>query len=179
MYKNVGTTHIAAVRGSRRSNGAPYTERFQPVDAVRQNSVRAVDWNNDGKPDLIAPDTDGWVWYFRNTANRLFPVLPRARSFWRVDNRCASTARIACITRKTPTSLTSVVPQAMPGLISATGTTDGKKDLLVADGRGWLFLYLNEGTSTKPVLGPGTRVMANGKPIDGHLPRQRAGVRLG
>ena len=44
---------------------------------------------------------------------------------------------------------------------------DGRKDLLVADGRGWLFLYFNEGTDSNPALGAGIRVQANGKPIDG------------
>ncbi len=44
---------------------------------------------------------------------------------------------------------------------------DGKKDLLVADGRAWLWLHLNTGTDANPVLGAGTRVIANGKPIDG------------
>ena len=44
---------------------------------------------------------------------------------------------------------------------------DGKKDLLVADGRGWLWLYLNQGTDAAPVLAAGVRVQANGKPIDG------------
>jgi len=44
---------------------------------------------------------------------------------------------------------------------------DGRKDLLVADGRGWLFLYLNTGSDAAPVLEPGARVQANGKPIHG------------
>jgi hypothetical protein len=43
---------------------------------------------------------------------------------------------------------------------------DGRKDLVVADARGWLWLFLNRGTNAAPVLGPGQRVSANGRPID-------------
>src|SRR6185436_5570788 len=40
----------------RQMRGAPFTEQFQICDALRQNSVRAVDWNADGKRDLLAGD---------------------------------------------------------------------------------------------------------------------------
>jgi hypothetical protein len=44
---------------------------------------------------------------------------------------------------------------------------DGRKDLLVADGRGWLTLFLNRGTNLQPALAAGRRVSANGHLIDG------------
>jgi hypothetical protein len=139
------------------------------ADAFRNNGVRAVDWNNDGKTDLIASDTDGFVWYFQNTTNQLFPVFATGvkiqaggeplrvygedRTWWKVNGvwtvndecRAAGYARVDV----------------------CDWNNDGRKDLLVADGRAWLWLYLNVGTDAEPVLGAGTRVMANGKPIDG------------
>ena len=38
---------------------------------------------------------------------------------------------------------------------------------MVADARGWLTLFLNQGTDGSPVLGAGRRVSANGHPLDG------------
>lgn len=156
LYKNTGTRTSPKFEMRDASSGSPYTEQFQIADAVRQNSVRTVDWDNDGLPDLIAPDTDGWVWFFRNTTNRKLPVFAagekvlaggkpiRVYGEWH-EARAAGYAR----------------PEI------CDWNNDGKKDLLVADGRGWLFLYLNEGTDAKPVLSAGVRMHANGKPIDG------------
>ena len=50
LYKNVGTPDQPIFETSDEYHGAPYTEQFQQCDAVRQNGVRTVDWNNDGKP---------------------------------------------------------------------------------------------------------------------------------
>ena len=136
--------------------GSPYTEQFQKADAVRQNGVRAVDWNSDGKTDLIASDTDGWVWFFENTTDQLFPVFKPGekilsdgkaiRVYGEEDaNRAAGYARVDI----------------------TDWNEDSRKDLLVADGRGWLLLYINIGTASNPVFGPGTRVIANNKMIDG------------
>jgi hypothetical protein len=44
---------------------------------------------------------------------------------------------------------------------------DGRPDLLVADARGWLTLFLNEGRPGQPRLGAGRRLEAAGRPIDG------------
>lgn len=156
LYKNIGTRTAPKFEARDAFSGSPYTEQFQIADAVRQNGVRATDWNADGKPDLIAGDTDGYVWYFRNTTNEKFPVFAageklnsngkpiRVYGEWR-EGRAAGYAR--------------------PDVYD--WNNDGRKDLLVADGRGWLFLYLNTGTDANPILDEGARMLANGKPIDG------------
>ena len=50
---------------------------------------------------------------------------------------------------------------------------DGKKDLLSGDTKGQVWLFLNTGTQTEPVLASGVRLEADGKPIVGNPPRYR------
>ena len=156
LYKNVGTSAKPKFEARDASGGSPYTEQFQIADAVRQNGLRADDWNGDGMPDLIVGDTDGYVWYFENTTDEKFPVFApgeklesngkaiRVYGEWK-EGRAAGYAR----------------PEV------CDWNNDGRKDLLVADGRGWLFLYLNRGSATEPLLDEGRRLQANGKAIDG------------
>jgi hypothetical protein len=156
MYVNVGTAAKPRFEPRDAFGGAPYTERFQIADAVRQNGLRAVDWDDDGRTDLVAGDTDGFVWLFRNRTDHIFPVFAagerlraagapiRVYGEWK-ECRAAGYAR----------------PEV------CDWNADGRKDMLVADGRGWLWLHLNEGTDAAPVLAAGTRIRANGKPIDG------------
>lgn len=156
LYKNIGTPTNPKFEARDAYGGAPYTEQYQNCDAIRQNGVRACDWNSDGRIDLIAGDTDGFVWFFRNITNQLFPIFaPGVRLYANGEplrvygewNECRQAGYARCDI--------------------ADWNNDGRKDLLVADGRGWLWLYLNQGTDANPVLAAGTRVWANGKPIDG------------
>jgi hypothetical protein len=50
---------------------------------------------------------------------------------------------------------------------------DGKKDLLSGDTKGQVWLFLNTGTQTEPVLASGVRLEVDGKPIVGNPPRYR------
>ena len=158
LYKNIGTLTAPKFKAVGWEEGSPYIERFQICDAVRQNSVRAVDWNSDGRRDLIAGDTDGYVWFFRNTSdNPQFSVF-------------APGERLKVHGEKPIRVYGEEAEMRAAGYARPDVTdwdNDGRKDLLVADGRGWLYLYMNEGTPTNPVLGPGERVYANNKPIDG------------
>ena len=156
LFKNVGTASVPRFEARDASSGAPFTEGFQPVDAVRQNSVRAADWNNDGKMDLIAGDTDGYVWLFRNLAGRKVPLFAPGERL-RAGNAALK------VYGEEPEA--RAAGYARPDV--ADWNNDGRKDLLVADGRGWLTLFLNQGTDAAPVLGRGRRMSANGHPIDG------------
>jgi len=156
LYKNVGTRTSPRFEARDASGGAPYTERFQPADALRQNGVRAVDWDEDGRIDLLAGDSDGFVWFFRNTTGALAPIF-------------APGVRLLAGGR--PLRVHGEEPEARAAGYARVDVTDwnedGRKDLVVADGRGWLWLFLNRGTNAAPVLGEGQRLSANGHPIDG------------
>lgn len=152
MYKNVGTATSPRWQARDASNGAPYTEGFQMCDAVRQNGVRAVDWNNDGRTDLIASDTDGFIWYFQNLTNRLFPLFAPG-----VKINAAGTP------------IRMLAEGNWGGYARCDVTdwnSDGKKDLLVADGRAWLWLFVNTGNDASPEFGAGQRIYCGSSPID-------------
>ncbi len=142
MYKNVGTRTEPTFEPRDASSGAPYTERFQICDAIRQNTVRACDWDNDGRTDLMVGHAGGIVWWFRNRTDHLAPIFEPERRL--IDDAGPSARLCVC-----------------------DWNNDQRKDLLVANVRGELWLYLNEGTDAAPVLGEPTRVQADGKPIDG------------
>ena len=149
LYKNIGTATLPVFAKADEYHDSPYTEQFQPCDAVRQNGVRTVDWNNDGKPDLIAGDTDGFVWYFANLTNRFFPIF-------QTGVKLNAGGQIL--------NLMGTGGHARPDV--ADWNNDGKKDLIVADGNGSITLFLNTGTDANPVLAAGTRLSAGGILID-------------
>jgi hypothetical protein len=156
LYRNVGTATDPRFEARDASGGAPYTERLQAADAARQSGVRAVDWDGDGRTDLLAGNTDGFVLLFRNTAGALAPIFA-------APERLQAGGRVLRVQGEEPEARAAGYAR-----VDVTDwNDDGRKDLLVADGRGWLFLFLNEGTDRAPVLGPGRRVLASGKPIDG------------
>ena len=143
LFKNVGTTTSPRWERTDAFHGAPYTEEFQICDAVRQNVVRGVDWNNDGRTDLIAGDCDGFIWYFQNQTNNLFPVFATGKRL---------------LTGGKTLNLTDKQGHARPDICD--WNNDGRKDLIASDGAGTVTVYLNEGTDAEPLLGPGQKVKA-------------------
>jgi hypothetical protein len=160
FFKNVGRG--TSPRFKRQTRGAPFTEQFQMCDAIRQNCVRATDWDGDGDTDLLAGDTDGFVWFFRNLSRssrkqaQQTPLEPRTS--WSVF---AAGEKLRAANQ--------------PLTVAGTGgharfdvrdwNNDGQKDLIVADGSGTLTLFLNRGGRSKPSLTAGQRLIAAGQPI--------------
>ena len=160
LYKNIGTKTSPKFATRDIDNGCPYTNRFQICDAMRQNGVRAVDWNNDGRTDLIAGDEDGFVCYFHNKTNHLFPVFDTG-----IKLKAGPDGKFVKVIGEEDLRVRD--GYARPEICD--WNSDGLQDLLVADGRGWLWLYLCEGfdEDSEPILKTGTRVYANDRPIDG------------
>ena len=144
LHKNVGTANRPKFARAGAHDGAPYIEQFLPCYMGRQNVVRAVDWNNDGKTDLVSTRERVLVLWFRNLTNQLSPIFATAEE---ILGKTEGTGR--------------------PDICD--WNNDGRKDLICANRHGHLNLFLNEGTDAEPRFGQGQRISANGKPIDGTL----------
>jgi len=156
LYRSVGSP--GAIRFEERDawSGAPYVAGPPIVDALRQNGPRVADWDQDGRKDLIVGDTDGFVWFFRGDGSRHFPLFEPGRRL-RAGGRAIRVLGEETEGRRAGYARPEVVDW----------NDDGLPDLLVADGRGWLTLFLNRGRRGSPELEAGVRVEAAGRPIDG------------
>jgi len=171
LYKNVGTPTAPRFEARDAYGGSPYTERFQICDAVRQNGVRSVDWNNDGVPDLVASDTDGFVWFFRNTTKEKWGQTP----FSGEGNGVCPHFSLFEPGVKAILSTGQALKVGSGGeyfhgyarIDVADWNNDGRKDLLVADTKAWLWLFPNVNTDADPIFGPGTRLYSGPTIIDG------------
>ncbi len=89
-----------------------------------------ADYNRDGKKDLLVGTEAGKVALFTNTGTHSSPVLSD-HGFLRADGEDID-----------------VGSHAAPLMVDYNA--DGKNDLLVGNGDGYLLCYLNEGRSTRP-----------------------------
>jgi hypothetical protein len=114
-----------------------------------------VDWNNDGKNDLLAGDTQGQVWLYLNTGSVTKPVL--AAGIRVLSDGKPITGRPIELKDGSGESIT---PQSLMGVYSklhlADTNGDGLQDLLIGQTYGnenHIVVYLNVGTAGKPAFG--------------------------
>ena len=146
-----GRLMFAENRGSRTE---PLFEPPIPILPIA-DSPFAIDWNDDGRPDLIA---GGELFENVNTQDRLTTQprtaagtrIPRPRNFPRFESR-------------------GFVQQLQPELlsyftVSVDWENDGDLDLLGGYHTG-LRLFRNRGTTLAPVFDPPVAIQAGGRPI--------------
>lgn len=111
-----------------------------------------MDWNNDGKNDLLAGDTKGQVWLYLNTGTATNPVLA-------AGVRVKSAGKPITGRPVTTDSGESITPQPLMGYYSklnwADADGDGLKDLLVGqtcNNKNHFVVYRNVGSKDKPEL---------------------------
>lgn len=112
------------------------------------NSMPAVvDWNNDGKKDLLCGEHDGKIFLLTNVGADAAPVFQS----------------------------TSYIQDQGQDLIIYSGRTspdvvdwdrDGKKDILAGDKDGYVYFFRNVGTDAAPVFNGSVQLKAGGQTID-------------
>jgi hypothetical protein len=105
-----------------------------------------VDWNDDGKVDLIAGDCNGNVWFFRNTGTCHEPELDRGVKVKAGKSDIGYTNVLEDLFGSTRL-------RARKAKVSVTDwNKDGLHDLIITHVRGQSLLYLNTGKRGQPVF---------------------------
>jgi len=146
IYLNVGTNDEPTF------DGGAYLQVGQPgfkttIDVGARATPHVVDYDNDGRRDLVVGALDGLVCLFINEGADTSPDY-RAMTFAQEDGGNMD------------------VPTGRASPVVADLDDDGKKDLLTGDTAGQLLFYANRGTDAAPSFAGFEHVESNGVPID-------------
>lgn len=127
---------LAQQDGTMASQGAIYAgpaENRAEINVGSRAVPFVVDYNNDGKKDLLVGSGDGYIYIYKNEGEDSAPVF-------------ASSSRIMDAAGQD----IKVTSNASPTIIDYNN--DGRKDLVVGSSDGTLRLYLNKGTDEAPTF---------------------------
>ncbi len=117
------------------------------IDVGSRATPTVVDWNNDGRKDLVVGALNGRAYLYVNEGTDAAPDFRREQF---VSQRGGD--------------LTVPSLRASPHVLDLTG--DGKKDLLVGNTNGELLLYANVGDDHAPAFTDSVYVETDGIPLD-------------
>jgi len=112
------------------------------------SSVHAVDWNADGKIDLLIGEVEGRVYLVPNEAKGKGLAFGKERALYAGGKVIQ-------------------VPGGDAGPFAADWDGDGKTDLLVGAGDGSVWFYRNVGTAREPELASGVQLVSPGENTQG------------
>jgi hypothetical protein len=105
-----------------------------------------VDWNNDGRKDLLCGEESGRVYLLLNTGTNSAPLFADTLFLQDGGNSLDANSRTA------------------PAVCD--WNNDGKKDLLVGESAGRIFYFENQGTDSAPLFDGSVLLQAEGVNID-------------
>ena len=106
-------------------------------------SPEIVDWDNDGKLDLLVGSYSGLIYFYRNIGSKTKPVLEKPKAL------------------KAEGKLLRVGGFSTPRAVD--WNADGKIDLISGDLLGRIYVYINQGNSHNPFLTKGMCVRVANK----------------
>lgn len=136
LYLNAGTQESPRYAAGMRLKAAG-----KEIKVRSPSAAYLVDWNGDGRMDLLVGNGGGYLHLFMNQGSGEFApgVMVKAAG-----------------------KDLDVGGKASPYAVDWNG--DGKKDLVMGNGSGEVFLYLNEGTNEQPAFGKPVKL--NGGSLD-------------
>ena len=144
-------------------DGGTFLEVGQPgsksyIDVGSRATPSAVDWNSDGKKDLVAGAYDGLIHLFINEGTDAQPDFV-----------------VETLAREDGTELLVPGRRSSPVVLDLDG--DGRKDILAGNTYGELLFYSNVGTDEAPRFSGYALIEAGGAPIDlAGSPRSRPSI---
>ena len=146
LYLNVNTDAEPSFdQGTLLESGPPGSKTA--IDVGQRTTPVVVDWDADGRRDIVVGSKDGLVRLFINTGTDADWLFEGGETV--LDS-----------------GADLVVPtlRASPHVEDLDG--DGRKDLLLGNTAGQILLYINEGTDSAPVLGGYVSIESYGSAID-------------
>ena len=153
LFFNTGVDQDPVFDGGRFLQVGPPGAKVDISVGSRATSI-VVDWNNDGRKDLVVGAYDGYVRIFLNEGTDTEPDF-RTESFALSFGQ----PLVVDTLRSSPTM--------------ADVTADGRKDLVLGDTEGRLLLYANTGSDHDPSFRGAVAVTSDGAPIDLDSTRSR------
>ncbi len=115
-------------------------------DCGNYSTPYVVDWNSDGKKDVICGEDTGKVYLLINTGTDANPVFTTSSY---VKNGAGDL---------------DVGSRGSP--VAVDWDRDGKKDLVIGEYQGYIYFYDNKGTDTNPSFNGRTQLKAGGVNLD-------------
>jgi len=146
IFLNIGTDESPAF------DGGAFLQVGQPgsktnIDVGSRATPCLVDWNSDGRKDLVVGAYDARIHIFINEGTDTEPDF-LVETFAQADGSDL------------------VVPGKRASPVVIDIDNDGRKDILAGNTDGQLLFYCNVGTDAEPIFSDYTLVESNGVPID-------------
>jgi hypothetical protein len=154
-YEDLNATAGREARQIHWKDGSPVSAEDQSLlqgayNASMWSVAAMVDWNADGKQDLVLGDFEGEIYLIENVGTKTEPVFPAQRTEVRIGGEVA-------------------VPGHKAAVSVADWDSDGLFDLLSGSGSGAVYFFRNSGSPGKPRFVSREQIIGESEPSAGKV----------